>query len=168
MPIDYRRDVRRHYHAFIDEGMRRYASHRAMQAGLTLATGLLQGSLDAAAANPDAFTHEILPARAFRMLADHGVTAGQLLARVAEVVAFIDHHPERVPSQRFEDHMLSRAVLTLVPWKLRFNPGAKMLRHLGALLRERLMPWALSFTRKLRQDIKDERALVRESTAFDC
>jgi hypothetical protein len=55
----------------------------------------------------------------------------------------------------------------MVPSKLRFVWGAKMLRHFGALLRERLMPGAMALSRKLRQDQADQGALVRASMAFD-
>jgi hypothetical protein len=164
--IRYRTEVKRHYSGFVADGLRKYAEHRATQAARAIASGLLQGTLDAAAANPNAFTHEILPAHAFRTLADHGVTADQLLARVAELFCFFEDHPERLPSVRFEDTMVSRGVLTLVPWKMRFAPGAKMLRHTGALIREQLGPWALAFTRRLRQDMSERQALVRQSANF--
>jgi hypothetical protein len=167
MPVTYRTDVRRHYHQFVQQGMERYAGHRATQAGLRLASELLGGSLDEAAAAPNACSMHTERARAFRLLRDHGVTPAQLLARLAEVVCFTEDHPERIPNQKFEDHMLARAMLTLVPWKIRFRPGAKLLRHTGAMLREHLYPWALAFVRKLRSDINETHALIKASISFE-
>jgi hypothetical protein len=167
MPIVYRTDVRRQYHAFIADGMARYADHKAMKAGQQIAEALLSGTLDGALSNPNAFTYETEPARAMRLLRDHAVTPGQLLARVAEVFAYFEDHRDRLPSQRFEDHMLARAVLTIAPWRGRFRAGAKLLRHTGAMIRERLGPWAVAFTRKLRQDVDARNALVRVSASWD-
>jgi hypothetical protein len=164
--IRYRSEVKPHYAGFVADGLRKYTDHRATQAARAIASGLLQGTLDAAAADRNALTLHTEPARAFRMLADHGITADQLLARVAELFCFFEDHPERLPSVRFEDTMVARGVLTLVPWKMRFLPGAKMLRHTGALIRDQLGPWALAFTRKLRQDQAERHALVRRSANF--
>lgn len=164
VPIKFDRDVHRHYHAFVKEGMARYANHKAMQAGLQLADELLRYT----PSDPQAaFTFETECAHAVAMLVDHGVQPAHLLARIAELVCFFEDHPERVPSQRVEDFALARGVLTLVPWKVRFNPGAKLLKHLGPLVRARLYPWALAFVRKLKRDVADRAELMRTSATFD-
>jgi hypothetical protein len=164
--VRYRSEIRPHYSAFVAEGMARYGHHRALQASLQLTSGLLGGALDAVASDPNAFTFDTLPTRALRSLRDHDVSPEILFARVAEIAAWMEDHPERCVSQRWEDHALARCVLQIVPCKLRFAWGAKTLRHLGSLLRERVLPGAAAFTRKLRQDVTERHALVRASADF--
>ena len=147
--------------------MQRLKDHRALQASLTLA----QQALD--------FTYEPLPgeirvkgwqfvATQIEHLKSAGVTAEVLFARVAELVAFLQDHPEACRTRREEDFAIARAVLHIVRWRgVGQGQGASMLAAVGTHLREYLVGPALAFVRRLAADQGRAAELRQTAVAFD-
>lgn len=164
MPVTHRTDIRPHFHRRITEGFITYANDKATAAGLQLARMMLDYR---APDGPDVYGYQLDIGRVMTELRDNGVTEKDVLIRVAEFVAFMEASPHRFRSQSEEDFALSRGVIHLVRWKAGGRRyGARLLKHLGPLIREHCYAWALALVRKLSQEIDVRRSLLRQAMDF--
>jgi hypothetical protein len=165
MSVEYRSEVKPHYHRWAAEGLARLAPHAATQAGIELANMLLDYK-----APPDSMRHTVDTnvERLMKELRDHGVTAEHLCCRVAELSAFLKAHPGRARNTRAERFVYARGVLHLI----RRNGngtrvGAFVMNALGALVMEHLGAWAVKFCDKLERDTSKKNDLKKRAAAYD-
>ena len=163
MPLRYRQEIRPRFHAWITEGFAKYAKHKATAAGLELAQMLLDYQPSA-----HGFSYELAIRNIMSELKANGIGPQEILIRVAELVAFMETNPSRLKSQREEDFALARNVMHLTPRNLRGRRhGAKVMQHLGPLIREHCYVWAGRFVRRLREDRERVSELKRQAITYD-
>jgi hypothetical protein len=93
-----------------------------------------------------------------RRLADNGVTALELIQRIAELYAVEYSTAGRFRSVRELECALSRSVMKLRVCRERAAPAVALVRELGMFLRENFGAWAIHLLRKLESDHATKRA----------
>lgn len=158
MSLRYRQHIRPHFHQWIALGLGRYTDHPATKAGLALADRLLHYKAS------HEFTALLAVEHLMATLRDHGVTAKDLVVRVAEFHAFFDTRPDAVRSQREEDFAIARGVAHLIPWKGSGRTlGSKVLQHLGPLVREHCGLFCMRLVARLKSDLEKDAELKKVS-----
>jgi hypothetical protein len=161
VPFEYRKDIGPHY-KWVAEGFDRYISHRATEAGLQLASEVLNYRAT------HGFTYQREIERYMTRLRDHGITAGDVLVRVAEFVAFVDQRQGKLGSQKEEDFALARIVIHLAPVRRgERRPSGRVLSVLGSMLRDACYLYAMRLVAKLRKDAEERAELKRRSANFE-
>ena len=121
-----------------------------------------------AGGSADATDYQLEQLQKLGELKANGIGPQDILIRVAELVAFMETNPSRLKSQREEDFALARNVMHLTPRNLRGRRhGAKVMQHLGPLIREHCYVWAGRFVRRLREDRERVSELKRQAMDYD-
>ena len=161
MSLRYRQQIRPHYHEFIALGLSRYAEHPATKAGLALADQLLRYKAS------HEFTALLAIERLMNTLRDHGVTARDLVVRVAEFHAYFDGRPDAVRAQREEDFAIARGIVHLIAWKGSGRTiGSKVLQHLGPLIREHCGLFCMRLVARLKEDLEKQAELKKVAASL--
>jgi hypothetical protein len=162
VPVTYRSDIKPQYNLWVASGFTRYEQHPALKAGLELANFLLSYR-----ASARGFTYELSIEHIMATLRANEITAKDVLIRIAELVAFMEDHPGRIRNQRTEDFMLARGLIHMLRWKQGgARHGAKVLQHLGPLIRDHLYVWALRFVRRLKEDVSRVEELKKQAVDY--
>jgi hypothetical protein len=108
------------------------------------------------------FTALLAIERLMTSLRDYGVTARDLVVRIAEYYAYFDARPDTVRGQREEDFAVARGVVHLIAWKGSGRTlGSKVLQHLGPLIREHCGLFCMRLVRRLKEDLQQEAELKK-------
>jgi hypothetical protein len=158
VPFEYRKEIGKQYQ-WVTEGFHRYATHKATEAGLQLASEVLNYRAT------HGFTYQLEIQRYMTRLRDGGITAADVLIRVTEFVAHTEQR--KFASQREEDFALARIVISLAPVRRgERRPTGRVLAVLGAMLRDACYLYAMRLAKKLREDAEERSKLRRRSGDF--
>jgi hypothetical protein len=163
--VEYRTEVKPHFHRWCADGLQRLRQHPATAAGIELANMLLQYT-----APPNSIQHrqDTGIEAVFTELRNHGVTAEDLLCRVAELQAFLKRHPGRAKNTRATRFVFARGIIHLI----RRNgtgerTGALVMNGLGEMVLEYLGAWSIRFVDKLDRDSSHTGELMRQAANYD-
>jgi hypothetical protein len=123
---------------FIHEVFARRRDSAVMRVGLEIATELLSYTPRLPLNRYDRQMAELMAS-----LKERGTTPWELLRVVCEVLALEYREPSQITDTRVATYALARRVTLIRTWRRGWRPTGRMLKHLGASLREYLGAFAI-------------------------